>query len=158
MNFDNNINNMGEKMSEFLDENTNILIAKKNYYAHLLDNIGPLPKELTLLLPTRVFYAIWEEFYHYLSLVAETAAPNGGSRFINYIESNGQIKELTNLSEITGYLISSRISDYPHQEKLEYWLNINSLLEYGVLYCDLTAGERELCERFEYLQELDHFS
>lgn len=145
-------------MPEILDKNTNLQSAKKNYYAYLLDNIGPLPKELTLLLPTKVFYAIWEEFYHYLSLVAETAAPNGGAKFINYVESNWQMKELVNLSDITSYLVSSKISDYPDQDSLKYWLNISSLLEYGALYNNLAPREKVFSERFEYLQELDHFS
>lgn len=46
---------------------------KRNYYAHLLDNIGPLPKEVTQVLPDEIFDAIWQEFYHYLTLVSETA-------------------------------------------------------------------------------------
>lgn len=145
-------------MLRFSEEHSNELIAKKNYYAHLLDNIGPLPKEITSSLPIKIFYSIWEEFYHYLSLVAETARPTGGSNFINYIESHPHLQGLPNLSEITSYLVYGKISDYPDAEKLDYWLNINSLLEYGTLYKNLSDKEKESCQRFEYIQELDHFS
>ena len=77
--------NSKELSTFFSEKNLPLLSAKRDYYAHLLDNIGPLPRELTLLLPINIFYAIWEEFYHCLSLVAETARPNGASNFINFI-------------------------------------------------------------------------
>lgn len=145
-------------MTSVLEKKSHSFNSYRLYYSHLLDNIGPLPQELTLSLPDEVFYGIWNEFYHYLSLVAESAHQGGGQKFVNYIKSHETLENLPNLSEITHYLISSDISEYPFTDKLEYWLNINALLEYGVFYNELPLKEQTLCRRFEYLQELDHFS
>jgi hypothetical protein len=133
-------------------------LSKRSYYAFLLDNIGPFPEEITKQLPTKVFDAIWAEFYHYLTLVAETALPGGSKNFIQYIESNSENHTLPNLSEITNYLALEKLCNYPDEKALHYWLNVSALLEYGCHYNNLSQFEKSQCERFEYLQELDHFS
>src|SRR5688572_25890739 len=87
-------------------------IKSRDYYAFILDNIGPFPKEITQQLPTNVFNAIWKSFYHYLSLVAETANPGGGRAFIEYIECCSFNFSLPNLSEITDCLVLENLSNY----------------------------------------------
>lgn len=131
---------------------------KRTYYAFLLDNIGPFPEEVTQQLPTKIFDAIWSEFYHYLTLVAETARPGGGKCFIQFIEFYSANHTLPNLSEITDCLVFEKLSNYPDKKGLDFWLNISALLEYGCSYNDLSQDEKNQCKRFEYLQELDHFS
>lgn len=131
---------------------------KKAYYAFLLDNIGPFPEEVTQQLPPKVFDTIWQSFYHYLSLVSETAHPGGGKRFIEYVEDNTNNKSLTNLSKITDYLVFDNLANCQDKASLNFWLNISALLEYGFLYNDLSSTEKQQTERFEYIQELDHFS
>ncbi|MDP1608866.1 MAG: hypothetical protein Q8L98_06095 [Chlamydiales bacterium] len=131
---------------------------RKAYYAFLLDNIGPFPVEMTLNLPEQIFDPIWAEFYHYLTLVAETARPGGGRAFSHYVENYTDYEGLPNLSEITNYLAFETLSNFPNKIGLEYWLNISSLLEYGSLFSHLSEAEIIQCKRFEYLQELDHFS
>lgn len=132
--------------------------TKRAYYAFLLDNIGPFPEEVTRQLPIKIFDSIWEEFYHYLALVAETARTGGGHSFIQQVEFNSGIQELPNLSDITDCLVFGEFSTYSDKRGIEFWLNISALLEFGCTYCDLTPAEKIQCERFEYLQELDHFS
>jgi len=132
--------------------------SKKEYYSFLLDNIGPFPMEMALNLPEQIFDAIWSEFYHYLILVAETAQPGGGSAFVDYVENYHATEALPNLSEITNYLAFEKLSNFPDKKGLDFWLNISALLEYGSLLSNLSEGEIDQCKRFEYLQELDHFS
>ncbi len=131
---------------------------KRRYYAFLLDNVGPFPEEISQELPADIFAAIWTEFYYYLNLVAETALTGGGRVLVQYIEENAQTPKLPKLQEITDCLALNSLNTYSHKEGLEFWLNISALLEYGCTYDKLTDDEREQCRRFEYLQELDHFS
>ncbi|WP_133130246.1 hypothetical protein [Legionella yabuuchiae] len=133
-------------------------LDKRAYYAFLLDNIGPFPEEISQQLPPKVFDTIWQSFYHYLSLVSETAYPGGGKKFIEYVEDNTNNQSLSNLSHITDCLVFDTLANCQNKISLDFWLNISSLLEYGFLYNDLSPTEQQQTERFEYLQELDHFS
>ncbi|MBA4259967.1 MAG: hypothetical protein C0446_12445 [Chitinophaga sp.] len=135
-----------------------IELDKNTYYAFLLDNIGPFPKEVTQQLPSKIFDTIWKSFYHYLFLVSETAHPGGGKKFIEYVEDNTRNQSLANLSIITDCLVFDNLANCPDKVSLTFWLNISSLLEYGFLYNDLSPTEQQQAERFEYIQELDHFS
>lgn len=132
--------------------------VKNAYYAFLLDNIGPFPEEITQELPPKVFDTIWQSFYHYLSLVSETAHPGGGKKFIEYVENNSNNRSLTKLSKITDCLVFDNLTSSRDKVSLDFWLNISALLEYGFLYNHLSPTEQQQSERFEYIQELDHFS
>lgn len=140
------------------DQDCSALQINNAYYAFLLDNIGPFPVEVTKQLPSRTFNAIWSSFYHYLTLVAETAKPGGGKSLNHYIENYPNTQQLPNLAEITDCLAFDTLDNYTNTQGINYWLNISALLEYGCLYKHLSDMEIEQCQRFEYLQELDHFS
>ena len=99
---------------------------KNAYYAFLLDNIGPFPEEITQQLPPKVFDSIWQSFYHYLSLVSETAHPGGGKRFIEYVENNTNNQLLTNLSKITDCLVFDNLTNCQDKVSLNFWLNISA--------------------------------
>ena len=145
------------KSKKFI-EHPSVKPVKNAYYAFLLDNIGPFPEEVTQQLPPKVFDTIWQSFYHYLSLVSETAHPGGGKKFIEYVEDNANNQSLSNLSKITDCLVFDNLLSCQDKVSLNFWLNISALLEYGFLYNDLSPAERQQSERFEYIQELDHFS
>ncbi len=140
------------------NEYSTVKPVKNDYYAFLLDNIGPFPEEVTQQLPPKVFDTIWKSYYHYLSLVSETANSGGSKRFIDYVEDNVNNKSLTNLSKITDCLVFDNLANFQDKISLGFWLNISALLEYGFLYNDLSPIEQQQSERFEYIQELDHFS
>ena len=144
--------------SKKIVEYSNVKSIKNAYYAFLLDNIGPFPGEITQQLPPKVFDAIWQSFYHYLFLVSETAHPGGGKKFIEYVEDNSNNRTIFNLSKITDCLVFDNLTSCQDKASLHFWLNISALLEYGFLYNDLSPDEKKQCERFEYIQELDHFS
>lgn len=133
-------------------------LVKNAYYAFLLDNIGPFPEEITEQLPPKVFDAIWQSFYHYLSLVSETAHPGGGKKFIGYIEENANCSSISSLSKVTDCLVYDNLASFKDKTSLNFWLNISAFLEYGFPYNDLSLAEQKQSERFEYIQELDHFS
>lgn len=44
----------------------------------ILDEAGPFSKETTNELPRMVLLSLWEEYFHYLNLVAENAKIGGG--------------------------------------------------------------------------------
>lgn len=69
---------------------------------------------------------------------------------INYFVNDSQYNNLNNTNNV---ILNDII-----RKNFAFWLNMNSLLEFGEKYENLSNIEQKHATRCEYLQELDHFS